>query len=214
MHRLTFSTLQTNVMIAVVLALATLFVASSAFAAPVNTAPGQNKIQCFDGTTDGGYHGTCTLNSKGAKGSATLNNNDGDADPYNNYSGLYLMNSTVYNSLLSDITQLSFQYSGDAATAGSPRFSIPVDTNGDATSDGYLFVSAYYCNDGAGLVDVINDPTCQIYTNFSGDSWANWSALVAAHPDWAIANDAYIFLIADDPGTWTINNVKFGKAGK
>lgn len=189
-------------------------IGSIALAAPVSTAPGVNKIQCFSGTTDGGYNGTCTLNSNGAKGSATLNNNDGDADPYNNYSGVYVLNSTVYNSLLSSIKQLSFTYSGDAATAGSPRLSIPVDTNGDATTDGYLFVSAYYCNDGAGLVDVINDPTCQIYTNFSADSWANWSALVAAHPTWSIANDAYIFLIADDPGVWTVNNVKFGKPGK
>ena len=119
----------------------------------------------------------------------------------------------MYETLLSDTSQLSFLYTGEA-TAGSPRFSIPVDTNSDGTSDGYLFVSAYYCNDGAGLVDVINDPTCTMYTNFSAESFDNWADLIATHPDWEIANDAYVFLIADDPGIWTVNNVKFGKAGK
>jgi hypothetical protein len=180
-----------------------------AFAA-VGTAPGQNKLTCFDGTTDGGYNGTCTLKGNGARGPAILNNNDGDTDPYNNYSGVYVEASTVYNSLLSDITQLSFNYSGDLATAGSPRLSIPVDTNNDGTTDGYLFVSAYYCNDGEGTVDVINDPSCTIYTNFSGESWDSWADLLVDYPDWSIANDAYTFIIADDPGMWTINAVKFG----
>jgi hypothetical protein len=175
-------------------------------------APGQNKLICFDGTTDGGYNGVCTLTSNGAKGPATLNNNDTDAYPYNNYSGVYVANSSLYNSSLSAIKQLSFEYSGEA-TAGSPRVSIPVDTNGDETSDGYLFVSAYYCNDGAGLVDIVNDPTCTIYTNFSAESFDNWADLIATHPTWRIVNDAYVFLIADDPGVWTVKNVKFGKAG-
>jgi len=38
-------------------------------------APGHNKIQCFDGTTDGGFGGTCTLKSNGVNAPATLSNN-------------------------------------------------------------------------------------------------------------------------------------------
>jgi hypothetical protein len=197
-----------------IVAVFTLAVAFSANAS-VSTAPGQNKILCFSGTEDGfGYNGMCTLNSHGAKGSVTLDNNDGDSDPYNNYSGVYLTDSTMYGQSLSDVKQLSFYYSGDEATAGSPRLSIPVDTDGDGLTDGYLFVSAYYCNDGEGYVDVINDETCTIYTNFSSESFDNWADLVATYPDWTVATDAYVFLVADDPGTWTVNNVKFGKAGK
>lgn len=178
-----------------------------AFAA-TDTAPGQNKLICFDGTTDGlGNGGTCVIKGKGARGPATLNNTDGDLD--GSYSGVYVEASTLYNQSLSHITQLSFNYTGDA-TAGSPRLSIPIDTNSDGTSDGYLFVSAYYCNDGEGTVDVINDNSCTIYTNFSGESWENWNALIAVHPDWSIANDAYVFIIADDPGMWTVSGVKFG----
>jgi len=177
--------------------------------AVVDTAPGQNKLVCFDGTTEGTiYGGDCVMKSKGARGPAILNNTDGDTD--GSYSGVYVEASSMYESLLSDITQLGFNYSGDEATAGSPRISIPVDTNNDGVTNGYLFVSAYYCNDGEGTVDVINDETCTIYTNFSDESWANWDELLADHSDWSIANDAYVFIIADDPGTWTVSGVKFG----
>ena len=44
-------------------------------AVPVATAPGQNKLLGFDGTTDGGFGGIATV-SNGAKGPATLNNTD------------------------------------------------------------------------------------------------------------------------------------------
>ncbi len=179
-----------------------------AFAA-VDTAPGQNKLTCFDGTTDGGYNGTCTLKGNGARGPALLNTNDGDEDPYNNYAGVYVESSTMYGEILSDVTQLAFNYSGDDATAGSPRISLPVDTDGDGDTDMYLYISAYYCNDGEGTVDVINDSTCTIYSS-TGESWANWDELVSEYPTWTVANDNYVFIIADDPGTWTITGVKFG----
>lgn len=185
---------------------------AGAQAAPISTAPGQNKIQCFDGTTDGGYNGVCTLNSKGAKGSATLNNVDSDSDPYNNYSGVYTANSNMYGKTLGNVGQLSFSYTGDAATAGSPRFSLPIDSTGDGITDYWAFISAYYCNDGAGFVDAMNDATCTIYVG--SESFANWSDWVAAHPTWSIATDNYVFLIADDPGMWTVNGVTFGKPGK
>jgi hypothetical protein len=177
-------------------------------AASPSTAPGHNKLQCFDGTTDGGFNGTCTLQGNGARGPATLNNNDGDSDPFNNYSGVFVLNSTVYGQAVGDITQLQFSYAGDAATAGSPRFSIPIDTNGDDATDFFAFVSAFHCNDGAGLVDVINDSSCTIFAGT--ESFDNWAALVEAHPDWTIATDNFIFIIADDPGQWTIGGVKFG----
>ena len=172
----------------------------------VSTAPGQNKIQCFESG-----EATCTLNSNGAKGSATLTvTGPGDASVY------YLhYNGSVYGNLLSSIPQLSFTYTG-TPTPGSPRFSIPVDTNGDGLTDFWAYASAYYCNDGAGLVDVINDPTCTIYvSNDATVSYPNWAAFVAAYPTATVAlTDNYLFVIADDVGTWTVNNVTIGKPGK
>jgi len=182
-----------------------------ATAAAPTTAPGQNKLQCFDGTTEtiGFYGGTCTLTGKGAKGPATLDNTDGNIN--GSYSGVYILDSSQLNGkTIGSVTQLSFSYTG-TATAGSPRFSLPIDTNGDSVTDFYAFVGAFYCNDGAGLVDAINDSTCTIFAG--SESFANWAAMVAAHPAWTITDD-YPFVIADDAGIWTVSNVKLGKGGK
>ncbi len=190
----------------------TMMLATTVGAAAPSTAPGHNKLLCFDGPSDETiYGGDCTLMGNGAKGPATLDNTDGDID--GSYSGVYVESSKMYGKLLSDVTQVSFSYTGEA-TAGSPRYSIPVDTDGDGDANGYIFVAAYYCNDGAGYVDVINDSTCTIYTNFSDESFDNWADLVATHPDWSVADDQYVFIVADDAGIWTVSGVKFGKAGK
>lgn len=186
---------------------AVLFTAGTASAA-TSTAPGQNKLLCFDGTTDGGFGGTCTLKGNGAKGPATLDNTDGNAN--GSYSGVFVENSNLNGSLLKDAKQLSFSYTG-TATAGSPRFSLAIDTDGDADTDMFAFVSAFHCSDGAGLVDAINDPTCTVFVG--SESFPNWAALVAAHPTWRFADD-FSFVIADDAGLWTVSGVKLGKPGK
>src|SRR5436190_1779806 len=76
--------------------------ATPTFAAAPSTAPGQNKLLCFDGTTDGGFGGTCTQNSNGAKGSATLDNSSTSAT--GDYSGVYVQNSVIYGQLLPNVT--------------------------------------------------------------------------------------------------------------
>ncbi len=193
-----------------VLASALAFSMNANAAAP-GTAPGQNKLQCFDGTTEtlGFYGGHCTIKGNGARGPATLDNSDGNVN--GSYSGVYILDSSALNGkAIGDVSQLSFSYTG-TATAGSPRFSLPIDTNGDHVTDFYAFVGAYYCNDGAGLVDAINDATCTIFAG--SESFSNWAAMVAAHSNWTITND-YPFIIADDAGVWTVSGVKLGKAGK
>lgn len=197
--------------------LGSLLISGVAFAAAPATAPGQNKLQCFDGTTDGGFGGTCTPNSKGAKGSATLDltstNVNGD------YAGVYTLESKTYGTLLSNLTQLSYQYTGTIAPQpGNLSYNMPIDTNGDGTTDAYAFIDAYYCPGVGGLVDIINDPNCGIYYN-GATFYANWAAFVAAYPGAKVATDQYVFIVAERTSTepsavWTINNVKFGKAGK
>jgi hypothetical protein len=184
-------------------AVGALLAAAPAFANAPSTAPGKNKIVCFQSGD-----ATCTLNSKGAKGSATLTvTGAGDASLY--YEGY---NGSVYGALLSDIDRLSFTYTG-TPTAGSPRFSIPIDENDDGLTEAFAFVGANLCNDGYGLVDVIHDATCDV--NYQGVDYANWAAFVAAYPDAKVAlTDNYLFVIADDVGTWTVNNVTIGKPGK
>jgi hypothetical protein len=171
-------------------------------AVPVAVAGNEsgNKLSCFSGDNP---NVTCSFNGT----VATLDTVDSDDNPYNNYSGVYLQNSNLDGKLLAEITKLSFRYGGDMATAGSPRFSLPINI-GSGTTEFYAFVSAYYCNDGSGLVNVMNDATCTIYAG--SESFPNWATLVAAHPTWKVGPNLP-FVIADDPGEWTVSDVQLGK---
>lgn len=194
-----------------------LLLSTAVYAAPPATAPGQNKIQCFDGTTDGGFGGTCTLNSKGAKGSATLALNS--SNPNGDYAGVYTLESKIYATDVANLTQLSYQYTGTVTPApGNLSYNLPIDTNGDGTTDYYLFIDAAYCPGTDGYVDIIHDANCVMYEG-GVTARANWSAFVAANPGAKIATDNYAFIVAErtpsEPAAiWTVNNVKFGKAGK
>jgi hypothetical protein len=171
---------------------------------------------CFDGTTDtlngdtGGaiYGGVCT--KTGAR-SATLNNIPAGRD--GTYSGVYFDPDVMKGDALSTITSLGFSYTGSSTEQIGLRFSIPVDADLsedalDGAFDLWIYVDADKCNDGAGTVDVIHDATCTIDTS-AGITEPNWATLLADHPNWRVA-DQTSFLIADQPGAWTISNVHIG----
>jgi hypothetical protein len=160
-----------------------------------------NQLTCFDGTTEGDGHGHCSIKH----GVAILDNVTDETGPA--YSGVYLKRSNLIGKAIGNVRQLGFSYTG-TATAGSPRISLPIDTNGDGATDDYAFISADYCNDGAGNVDAVNDPTCTIY--IGSDVYPNWASMVGAHPTYHVAH-ATPFVIADDPGTWSVFNVKLGQ---
>jgi hypothetical protein len=171
---------------------------------------GLDRILCFSGTDDGGiYGGTCTLNSTGARRTAVLTTNDGDAD--GSYAGVYSNSRSIYGKPLTSIGMLRFTFSGDAASAGSPRFSVPIDTDADGDTDIWAYISAFYCSDREGRVSARNTG-CTIYTS-DGGSYQGLRELIAAYPGAVIANDNYVFIISDEPGTWTISNVSFGAPG-
>jgi hypothetical protein len=189
--------------LSMLVALVALALASIALAGSDNG----NKLQCFDGTTDGGFNGTCTLTSDGA----TLNTIDGDADPNNNYAGVYILNSNLDGRLLSHVQNLSFTYDGSTASGGSPRFSIPIDENGDGTTEAYAFIDTLGCNDGSpntGTLDAINDSTCLVA--YGSTVYSNWAAFADANPTFQIA-DAIPFVIVDQPGMFTVTDVRLGK---
>lgn len=139
-------------------------------------------------------------------GTATLNNVDADTDPFNNCSGLYLQNSNLDGKTLGTVNKLSLSYTG-VSTAGGPRISLPIDTDGGGT-DFYAFISTFYCNDGAGHLNSLTDSTCTIFAG--NESFATWAALLAAHPTWRVGGNLP-FIIADDPGSWTVSDVQLGK---
>ena len=180
-------------------------VLSAALLGSGSPAAAANPLLCFDGPSELTiYGGDCTLNSSGT--GATLDNTGGDPD--GSYSGVYFASSSASGKLLADVSDLSFSYTG-TATAGSPRISLPIDTDNDGTWEFYAFIGAIYCNDGAGHVDVMHDATCTIFYegNTTGD--ANWAAFVVAHPTWRVSSDVP-FIVADDAGLWTVSNVHLG----
>jgi hypothetical protein len=191
-------------------------VLSAVFLGNAGTAAAANPLLCTDGTTDTAngdtgtfvYGGICTLDASGTV--ATLDNRV--TGPDGSYSGVYYAVSSITGELLSDVSDLSFNYTG-VATAGSPRISLGIDTNNDGAWDFFLSIGAFYCNNGAGLVDPMTDTTCTLWSNEDGTNplASNWAELVAAHPTWRVSEDLP-FIVADDAGIWTVSNVHLGEA--
>lgn len=188
-------------------------VLSAALLGSGGTAAAANPLLCFSGTTDGGFNGTCTLTASGA----ILNTLDGDTNPNNAYAGVYYAESSLSGKPLATVTA-SFSYAaftGTTASGGSPRISIPIDEDGDGTTEFYAFADTLGCNNGSANNGTLSlsDSTCQI--SYGGDAathpgYANWALFAAAHPTWKVS-DALPFVIVDQPGQWTVNNVQLGQ---
>jgi len=165
-----------------------------------------NKLQCFDGETEGGPDNTgqCELISDGAHivtGTGT------------SYAGVYINNSNLDGKSLADINKLAFSWEGSTTLGGSPRITFPIDLDGDGGWDDFVSADALGCSTGtatSGTVDLINNPDCLISLN-SGGTYTGWAAFLAAFPDAHVATDAISFIIVDQPGDFTITNVQLGK---
>lgn len=96
-------------------------------------------------------------------------------------------------------TDFSFVSSGDVA-GGAPRFSIPIDANGDGTADGFAFLDVNGC--GSTFVST-ESPTCTVYYNT--ETFPNWDAFVAAHPTYEVLG--FPFIISDVAGRYVISNI-------
>lgn len=212
---------------AVLVALAGGFTVAASAGQP--TAPGANKLQCFDGTTDTDqyyephhidqiYGGHCSQPNSGAKGSAILDLSAPDTARDGDYAGVYVLSSTLNGAKVSSITQLGYQYTGTKTpTPGELSLNLPIDTDGDATTtENYAYIDAAYCPGVSGVVDAIADPTCGV--TYANQQFANWAAFVQyAGSSAAVSND-FAFVVAerpaaDVPQTWTVSNVKLGKGG-
>ena len=116
------------------------------------------------------------------------------------YSSVYLKSKSQSNKLLADV-DFSFTSTGGVA-GGAPRFSIPLNTGTSETP--YAFIDVLNCGATAGVVST-NSPTCQVFVG--NEQFANWDALVAAHPTWRIASGKSPFVIADWEGTYAVENI-------
>jgi hypothetical protein len=164
------------------------------FSVSANAAPSQkaNKLTCFDG--DGGV---CTRNGSN---DFTLSTGAGG------YSGAYVPQSGFVGRSFSEIS-LGFSYDGDVS-GGSPRYSIPVDYDGDGAGEGYVFIDAPTCNDGAGNVAPNSDPTCAVQTPMG--YYQSYADFLAAEPTATVA-DNIPFVIADQPGTVRVFDIQLAR---
>lgn len=183
------------------LSIALIAVLSIATMAGASSPPGKNRIRC-----EADAPATSTTN--GAQGcDFVVPTTGGAAFAYYGTTAPYSPNG--WDKPLGQIGQLSFRYSG-TDPAGALRWSLQISLNGTSPELDYVFVGADACNDGAGLVDVLNDATCNIY--YGANVYPNWAAFVATQP--TTATLWFAFVVADAPGTWSITSVKIGKPGK
>jgi hypothetical protein len=140
-------------------------------------------------------------------GIVTLTNGAGE------FSGVYMPSwAQGFTPELTRIGAMSFDVKG-TVNASSPRISLPLDTDGDGDTDGWAYLSAFYCT-GSGAATTewftadFTSSSCLIYTSFGGAPYAGLDALAAADPDAQVAADNYVFVILDDPGTVQISNVQ------
>jgi hypothetical protein len=174
--------------IAAVIAVAALvFAVNGAGAAP-------GKLKCFSGGGDPSDPASCSISGE----VVTFDTSTGG------FAGAYITNSRNQGASLGSASY-SFQYNcdpGDNFTTcvggGSPRWSIPIDTGGNAKPEGYAFLDAAGC----GSNGTVSTGSSSCGVNFAGTDYPNWAAFAAANPTYKIAN-ALPFVITDttEPGT-------------
>lgn len=157
-------------------------------------------LKCFSGDP-----ATCTVSGD----TVTLDTSVGG------FAGAYYSNSrNVGGTSLSGVT-FSFQYDcdpndnkTDCVGGGSPRWSIPIDTDGDSKTNAYAFVDAVGCG-STGVVST-ESSSCAV---FFDTGYANWAAFATAHPTYEIAH-ALPFVITDttEPGSTLISDITITQA--
>jgi hypothetical protein len=112
--------------------------------ATAGNAPSQDMLKFFNGGAGSiSWTSTGGTSTAGDNQALKLTGTTQGAD----WSGAYAINATSPGALLSTLNA-SFDVKGYQG-AGSPRISLPVDTNNDGTTDMWAYLSASYCTGNA-----------------------------------------------------------------
>ena len=133
--------------------------------------------------------------------SATIVNGEGELG------GVYLTSKSTSSKALDQVV-FSFQNDGGDVNGGAPRFSLPIDTDGKAsTNDGYAFLDVAGCGGVSGGYTLVStqSPTCSV--NFQGVDYANWDTFAAANPSYKLGQGYKPFIIADVPGSYAVDDI-------
>src|SRR5262245_8458350 len=142
----------------------------------VSAAPKLDRVlTCFTGQSEdpgGAYGGKCAI----VDGTAAIDTTLAGNPTYGaNYAGVYVpVTPSLSGKKIGDVGQLAFSYTGGPLGGGSPRYSIPIDTNADGGWDVFAFVDTTCDNEAAGTVDVVGDATCPVYVG--SEAFTNWTA--------------------------------------
>jgi hypothetical protein len=168
-------------LIAVLVSSTTVLSAFALFGA--SGASAATKLKCF-----GQSPAICTI---GSGNSALLDSTTGG------YAGVYPANATTRAPVAG--FSASFDYrcqpsNVDTITCvggGAPRWSIPIDTNGDRKVDGYAFLDAANCGFTGTVSTTLS--SCPVFEGFgSFNTYANWAAFAAANPTYAVAGISFV----------------------
>jgi hypothetical protein len=133
--------------------------------------------------------------------SATIVNGSGE------YGGVYVPGKAQSGRPLA---QASFSFRNDQGgiAGGAPRLSIPInEPSTGPTVDAYAFIDLFWCGGAADDTTLVSTeaPTCVVW--YEGVSYENWEAFANAHPQYRIARGRDAFVIADQPGTYRVDEV-------
>jgi hypothetical protein len=144
----------------------------------------------------------------------------------NDYTGVYAKNTGLGGQLVGNVRNLSFDYldpsGGGYAGAGAPRFSVPIDENGNGTPEGYAFMAGSECTqpipssdwDRADFTGRTSAGCDMYYLGLpysSNGTMSAWAVFAAAHPTFKIGtvSNGVAFVIQDELGASFIDRVAF-----
>lgn len=133
--------------------------------------------------------------------SATIVNDAGE------YGGVFLNSKSQSGKSLSQVVFEFRNANGDVA-GGSPRFSIPIDTDGTGSTDnGYAFLDVAGCGGTSGDNTLVSTQSATCAVNFQSVDYANWSTFASANPSYRIAPGFIPFIIADTAGSYAVDHI-------
>lgn len=119
--------------------------------------------------------------------------------------GVYVSAKRTNGKALSAV-DYSFTWTG-TPNGGAPRFSIPIDENGDGTTEQYAFLDWASCgNAPTGGTVTTTSSACAV--DYAGVRYPNWDAFATANPTYRISRDIP-FVIVDVPAVVDVSAVSF-----
>ena len=133
--------------------------------------------------------------------SATIVNDGGE------YGGVYSSSKSKSSKPLAQVV-FQFRNDGGDVAGGSPRLSIPIDTDSNGSTDnGYAFLDVAGCGGVTGDNTLVSTQSGTCMVNFQNVSYPNWATFASTFPSYRIAPGYVPFVIADTPGSYAVDGI-------